>query len=162
MAGNHTETRIKIARLLKQYREQAGLTIREAGKLLGKSNQTISAWENGRGQPDADMFLKLCDIYGVESVSLFFGEDIQKVDLSSEEHELLDAWNEATDSAKEAALMVLRCNKCQYIKKEMAITLEDKIDKEVAAYRADLELEARRAGKSSVSDAPDGDLKEEA
>ena len=59
VADSQSETRLRIAGLLKQYRERAGLTIREAGKLLGKSNQTVSAWEQGRGQPDADMFLKL-------------------------------------------------------------------------------------------------------
>ena len=54
MADSQSETRLRIAGLLKQYRERAGLTIREAGKLLGKSNQTVSAWEQGRGQPDPD------------------------------------------------------------------------------------------------------------
>lgn len=34
-------------------------------------------------------------------------------------------------------------------------TVEDKIEKELEAYRADLELEARRAGKLSVSDGQD-------
>lgn len=34
-------------------------------------------------------------------------------------------------------------------------TVEDKIQKELDAYRADLELEARRAGKLSVSDGQD-------
>lgn len=34
-------------------------------------------------------------------------------------------------------------------------TVEDKIEKELDAYRAELELEARRAGKLSASDAPD-------
>ena len=34
-------------------------------------------------------------------------------------------------------------------------TVEDKIEKELADYRAELELEARRAGKLSVSDASD-------
>lgn len=36
---------------------------------------------------------------------------------------------------------------------ENAETVEDKIEREVEAYRAELELEARRAGKLSVSDA---------
>ena len=86
VADSQSETRLRIAGLLKQYRERAGLTIREAGKLLGKSNQTVSAWEQGRGQPDADMFLKLCEVYNVESVSVFFGEappdPVLSVDLS--------------------------------------------------------------------------------
>lgn len=34
-------------------------------------------------------------------------------------------------------------------------TVEDKIEKELDAYRAELELEARRAGKLSASDVPD-------
>ena len=33
-------------------------------------------------------------------------------------------------------------------------TVEDKIEKELDAYRAELELEARRAGKLSASDVP--------
>lgn len=121
MAGSQSDTRLKIAALLKQYREKAGLTIREAGKLLGKSNQTVSAWENGRGQPDADMFLKLCEVYGVESVSVFFGEDPPEPNLSIDELELLEEWREATDAARESALMVLRCNKRPHVEKDAAM-----------------------------------------
>lgn len=117
MADSQSETRLKIAALLKEYREKAGLTIREAGRLLGKSNQTVSAWENGRGQPDADMFLKLCEVYGVDSVSAFFGEPAPEPDLSVDELELLEEWREATDAARESALMVLRCNKRPRVKK---------------------------------------------
>lgn len=120
MSGEQTKTRLKIARLLKQYRKKAGLTIREAGELLGKSNQTVSAWEQGRGQPDADMFLKLCKVYGVESVSVFFGEDLPALNLTIDERELLEEWRTATDAARESVLMVLRCNKCPLVKIEPA------------------------------------------
>jgi transcriptional regulator with XRE-family HTH domain len=41
-------------------------------------------------------------------------------------------------------------------------TVEDRIEKELDAYRAELELEARRAGKSSVSDTPGDDAIKEA
>lgn len=41
-------------------------------------------------------------------------------------------------------------------------TAEDKIQKELDAYRADLELEARQAEKSSVSDVQDGNVEKEA
>ncbi len=121
MADSQSETRLRIAGLLKQYREQAGLTIREAGKLLGKSNQTVSAWEKGRGQPDADMFLKLCDIYNVPSVGLFFGESLPEPELAVDERELLESWREATDAARESALMVLKSNKRPLVKKEKAM-----------------------------------------
>ena len=121
MADSQSETRLRIAGLLKQYREQAGLTIREAGRLLGKSNQTVSAWEQGRGQPDADMFLKLCEVYNVESASVFFGEAPPEPVLSVDERELLESWREATDAARESALMVLKSNKRPLVKKGKAM-----------------------------------------
>lgn len=121
VADSQSETRLRIAGLLKQYRERAGLTIREAGKLLGKSNQTVSAWEQGRGQPDADMFLKLCEVYNVESVSVFFGEAPPDPVLSVDERELLESWREATDAARESALMVLKSNKRPLVKKGKAM-----------------------------------------
>ncbi len=41
-------------------------------------------------------------------------------------------------------------------------TIEDRIEKEVAKYRADLELEARQAEQLLVSDVQNGNLKKEA
>ena len=111
MAKQSDNTRAKIAALLKKYREEAGLTARQVEELTGKSYKTVSAWENGRGQPDADMFLKLCEIYHVPSISLFFGEPLPEPELDEDEDELLELWREATDAAKECALMVLKCNK---------------------------------------------------
>lgn len=121
MIESQSETRRKIARLLKLYREEAGLTIRKAGALLGKSNQIVSAWEQGRGQPDADMFLKLCEVYGAKNVGVFFGETPTEPELSVDEQELLEEWRGATDAAKEAAIMVLKSNKNPRVKKEKAI-----------------------------------------
>lgn len=117
MANQPDKTRAKIAALLKKYRKEAGLTARQVEELTGKSYKTVSAWENGRGQPDADMFLKLCDIYKVPSISLFFGEPLPEPELDDDEDELLKLWREATDAARESALMVLRCNKRPVIKK---------------------------------------------
>ena len=67
--------RMELATRLKHFRERAGLTIYEAGEKLGKSGKTISAWENGRGQPDADMLLSLCDLYSIDSISELYGEE---------------------------------------------------------------------------------------
>ena len=49
MADSHSDTRLKIAELLKEYREAAGLTVRQVEELTGKSYKTVSAWEKGRG-----------------------------------------------------------------------------------------------------------------
>lgn len=121
MADSQLDTRSKVAFLLKKFREAAGLTTRQVEEKTGKSYKTISAWENGRGQPDAEMFLKLCEVYDVPSVALFFGEDPPESDLSADERELLEEWRGATDAAREAALMVLKSNKRPRVKKEKAM-----------------------------------------
>lgn len=57
-----------IASVLKRLRLQSGLTADEVGKMVGKSGKTVNGWENARSQPDADMLLKLCDIYAVDDI----------------------------------------------------------------------------------------------
>ena len=111
MGGKQETIREKIAVLLKFYRERAGLTIREAGKKLGKSNQTISAWENGRGQPDADMFLKICDVYGIESISVFFDQEEEKesmAGLTIDEMRMLELYRGASEEGRHAAEVLLK------------------------------------------------------
>lgn len=61
-------SRATIANALKRLREKSGLTSNEVGEMLGKSGKTVNAWENNRGQPDAEMLIKLCDIYNVENI----------------------------------------------------------------------------------------------
>lgn len=66
-------TREYMARKLKEARKNAGLSVDEVGEAIDKSPKTISAWEVGRGQPDADMLIKLCRLYRVK-ISDFFGD----------------------------------------------------------------------------------------
>ena len=119
MTDNTNDIRQRIAKLLRFYREKAGLTTQEAGELCGKSKQTISAWEAGRGQPDADMLLKICSIYKIESISVFFEDN--PGGLKKDEIELLYAWRNASEAAKEAAMLTLKSNKKVVEKKEQAV-----------------------------------------
>lgn len=84
--------RMEIAARLKMFRERAGMTIYEVGDRVGKSGKTVSAWEKGRGQPDADMLLTLCEVYGIRSISDLYGEDDQSVPLTPHERELIRAY----------------------------------------------------------------------
>ncbi len=61
-------SRESIAKALKRLREQSGLTADQVGELVGKSGKTVNAWENNRGQPDAEMLMRLCDIYNVGDI----------------------------------------------------------------------------------------------
>ena len=65
-------SRVAIARTLKRLREKSGFTADEVGAMIGKSGKTVNAWENSRGQPDADTLIKLCDIYKVENILFEF------------------------------------------------------------------------------------------
>ncbi len=86
-------TRMELAARLKYFREKAGLTIYEAGEKIGKSGKTVSAWECGRGQPDADMLLTLCSVYGIKSISELYGEPTEKSDgLSPHERAVIEAY----------------------------------------------------------------------
>ena len=52
-----------IASVLKRLREASGLTADQVGEMVGKSGKTVNAWENNRGQPDAEILMLLCEIY---------------------------------------------------------------------------------------------------
>lgn len=106
MAVDKKETRARIADRLKFFREKKGLSIREAGALVGKSNQTISAWEQGRGQPDAETFLVLCDVYGVDNVAEFYGQTTNG--LSPDENELVTIYQGMNEEGRDRLLQYAR------------------------------------------------------
>lgn len=94
-------SRYNIGRVLKRLRNQKGYSVDKVGELVGRSGKTVSAWECGRGQPDAEMLMTLCDIYEVEDILKEFKENIenetQKIapaaDNSDERTELIENIN---------------------------------------------------------------------
>lgn len=87
--------RISFANRLQYYREQNNLTLKELGDLVGKSDKTISAWEHGRGQPDIDMLILLCDILLVKDLNVFLrGQaiDATRTAIDDFDDELLRAY----------------------------------------------------------------------
>lgn len=86
-----------IAATLKRLREQSDLTIYQVGKALGKSGKTISAWENNHGQPDAEILMKLCDLYNVDDILAEFKENKSsedKISINDKERKLILAYRE--------------------------------------------------------------------
>ena len=53
-----------IGAKLKALREQNGLSQKELAAKLGKSQETISSWENDRTYPKMAQLKELCDLYG--------------------------------------------------------------------------------------------------
>lgn len=88
-------SRETIARVLRRLRLQSGLTANEVGAMIGKSGKTVNAWENNRGQPDADMLMNLCDIYNVKDILSEFREvDRDPFAVSHHEKEVILAYRE--------------------------------------------------------------------
>ncbi len=99
--------RMTLATKLKEYRTRAGLTINDVGDKIGKSGKTVSAWECGRGQPDADMLLMLCELYGVTSIAEFYGEPIPASSLSADEMRIIETFRNLNPEGKEFILQSL-------------------------------------------------------
>lgn len=76
-----------IARALKRLRDKSGLTADEVGAMIGKSGKTVNAWENNRGQPDADMLMQLCQIYNVDNILKEFSEETSETSTNFTDHE---------------------------------------------------------------------------
>lgn len=77
-----------IAQKLKELRIKSGLTADQVGEKIGKSGKTVNAWENNRGQPDAEILIALCDIYEVDNILKEFREtNTSKPFFSLSDHE---------------------------------------------------------------------------
>lgn len=109
------EVRFRLAANIKRFRNENGLSVDDVGCYVGKKGKTISAWENGRGQPDADEMVKLCRLFGID-IDEFFGvpedgatasNDNSNI-LESNPAELLDCYSAMTDNAKIALLKIAR------------------------------------------------------
>jgi transcriptional regulator with XRE-family HTH domain len=77
---------------IKTQRIKLGILQQDLADRLGVSKQTVSHWETGQRNPEADTIKKLADIFNVSSDYLLCrSETINNIDsLSTEEKELLD------------------------------------------------------------------------
>ncbi len=55
--------------------------------MVGKSGKTVNAWENNRGQPDAEILMKLCDIYNVGDILAEFRDESSEAPFALSEKE---------------------------------------------------------------------------
>lgn len=98
--------RQSLAEKLKEARKKEGLSPEEVGRIIGRSKQTIYAWESGRGQPDADMLVNLAHIYKISSIAYFYGNYSEKMidknigELTETEQLLLFRYRALDESGK--------------------------------------------------------------
>ena len=97
-------TREYMAAKLKEFRNAKGLSVVEVGRLVGKSDKTISAWEVGRGQPDADMLVRLCEIFEVNISDFYRDSGDGEIHLSQEEDRLVTAYRSLDENQQTTVL----------------------------------------------------------
>lgn len=102
------EIRQILAAKLREYRELNGFTTRQVGEAIGKSEKTISAWERGRGQPDADMLLAICTLYNIKDIGVFYGMGHDGITLTPGESELLSLYRSVTAAGQDHILSTAR------------------------------------------------------
>ncbi len=64
-----------LGQTIKALRKEQGLSQRRLGELIGFSNQTVSFWESGRMEPNADTLVKLAKYFNVSIDYLLGLED---------------------------------------------------------------------------------------
>ncbi len=66
---------LHISKKLREARKAAGFTQKDVYEWLGIGQSTFSAWETGQGEPSVEVFLKLCQKYGIERPPAYFLPD---------------------------------------------------------------------------------------
>lgn len=56
-------------------RKEAGLSQEALAEQLGVSRQAVSKWETGEANPDIAYVMRMCEIFGISSDVLLFGEE---------------------------------------------------------------------------------------
>lgn len=98
------DIRKALAGKLYEFRRNAGLTAKEVGQKIGKSDKTVSGWEHGRGQPDADTLFRLCEIYGINDISAFYSLPDDKKGPPPRDELLIDLFHRLNDEGQEKVL----------------------------------------------------------
>ena len=55
---------------LRAARVNADMTLQDASKAVGVNEKTLRSWESGKTAMPSHMFIKLCDIYYIDSYSV--------------------------------------------------------------------------------------------
>lgn len=67
---------VKIGRFIAECRKEKNVTQRQLADILEISDKTISKWETGKGLPEVDLMLPLCEYLGITVNELLSGEKI--------------------------------------------------------------------------------------
>lgn len=93
---------------LAQYRERYEIDQKDIAKLLGVTNQTISAYETGTNRPSYNGLIKICNQLKVDA-NYFMEDDLKYINnsITNNEKIILSAYNNLSDSDKRIVDFIL-------------------------------------------------------
>lgn len=98
----------KIGAFISERRRAQGLTQRQVADRLSISDKTVSKWECGKGLPDVDLLLPLCEVLGITVNDLLTGESVEAAEYRERaEENLLRLLEEAQENRKTMGLSIL-------------------------------------------------------
>ena len=124
----------QISVILKNARNSAGLSVKEATAKLHEcgldiSPKTLYGWEGGYRQPDADVFLILCKIYGIHSFRQISDEITPKEKMSSDETDIIKKYRLLDERGKAAVQETVNREYSYVTSKTVDLSDAKKIDK---------------------------------
>jgi transcriptional regulator with XRE-family HTH domain len=97
---------------LKKYREEKGITQIRLSIEAGVSQETISAYENGKAFPSAETLIKMADFLGVSIDFLLDRSDNPLVNTNKDiNSEMMDIYNKLDKVQKEDVLRYAKIRK---------------------------------------------------
>ena len=106
---------MKIGNVLRESRLQSKKSVKEVSDFLTKrgykaSEKTIYSWESGNSKPDIDIFMRLCELYGIKDVLNAFGyrehTEEDELQLSSKETEIIEKYRFITNYSIDGAVTI--------------------------------------------------------
>jgi len=102
-------TKKEIGKALQKMRNNANMTCVDVARRLGNSEKTVSAWEQGHGQPDVHTLIRLCEIYDLSSINELVGHVVESNLLNTlrvEEKSLVNTYRKLTTNSKQIVMTV--------------------------------------------------------
>lgn len=151
---------------IKELRIQLGLTLEEFGNSLGFSRSSMSNIETGYRSVTDRLIIAIVNTYNVSEDWLRYGtgqmfieskeshlsELAKQYALDDMEVKIVEAFLELSPDKRAAIKEYVSVLAKSFVEKTEEEIIQEKIDKEVEAYRRELEIEARVKEKSYLSD----------
>ena len=92
---------------IEELRVKRGWLQDDLAKLIDRSRQAVSNYENENRGMDVETIHKLCDIFGCTADYLLCRSDMPTPQISAEDWELLAAYHAADDRARQMVVLAL-------------------------------------------------------